>query len=91
MHLVRNRKYFGSMTWVPMTTFALICNDEQNPTSDQQENRNVTVIDEETGLPRSLESPIHCISTEQNPSRMNLLCISNLVFNCWRYESFSLV
>ena len=74
-----------------MATFALIGNDQQNPAGDDQENRNVAVIDEETSLPCSLESPIHRISTEQSPSMMNLLRISDLIFNSWRYKSLRLV
>ena len=91
MHLVCNSKYLGSVARVPMATFALIGNDQQNPAGDDQENRNVAVIDEETSLPCSLESPIHRISTEQSPSMMNLLRISDLIFNSWRYKSLRLV
>ena len=91
MHLMRNRKYFGSVARVPVTTFALIRYDQQNPACNNQENRNIAVIYEETGLPCSLESPVHRISTEQSSPILNFLRISDLILHCRRHKSFRLV
>ena len=91
MHFMRNRKYFGSVARVPMTTFALIRYDQQNPACNNQKNRNIAVVDEETGLPCSLKSPVHRISTKQSSPTMNLLRISDLILHCRRHKSFCLV
>lgn len=76
------------------------------PAQEDEEHRNIYVIDEKASLTRPLKTPVHVISTEQGScwrtfllfyrlhwffKRLNLLSISYLILDSWANESFCLI
>ena len=97
MDFVGGRVYLSRMSAVPMHVLTLVSHKQHHPAEKYEKDRDVTIVDEKTGLTCPLEPPVHGVSAEQGARclvrilALQLLGIPDLILNCRRYEPFGLV
>lgn len=80
---------------VPSLVPGEVGQDGEEPAEANQEHGHVDIVNKETSLAGSLETPVHCVSRKQKSLTLvrfvYLLRVSDLVLNSRRNESFGLI
>jgi hypothetical protein len=79
------------MFTIPRFIFTEVSYHHKHPASNNHYNRQVNIIDEETGLPSPLKPPEHRIRAEKLAIGINLLSVSNFTLNTRTNDIFGLI
>lgn len=85
------RKDLACVLRVPLLVLTVAGHSQQDPTDYQQEDRDIAVVDEESRLARTLESPVHRVSAKERPSWWNFLGVSDLILHSRHNKVFGLI